>query len=87
MEPLDKCMSMLRVLISDGNAQALALAEGAIDEFVAAHVGIMRKSDALAVLEGKILDLSEAPKGPSEAFANLVLDHLDDRIVQLQKNA
>jgi hypothetical protein len=86
MEPLEKCMSMLRVLIKEGNAQALPLAERAINEFIAAHDGTLHKSDALGVLEGEILDFGET-KGPSDLFVNMLLDYIDDRIIGLRRDA
>jgi hypothetical protein len=70
-----------------GDTNAVGLAEAAIKEFIDAHHGSTAKADALGVLEGEILDSHVRPGGRRDQFAGLLLDYIDHRWAEFQKNA
>jgi ribosomal protein S18 acetylase RimI-like enzyme len=87
MNPLEKCLSVLRVLIKVGDPDAVGLAEAAIKEFIDAHPGNLAKVDALSVLEGEILDIDVRPEGRRDHFASALLDYIDQRLAEFRRNA
>jgi hypothetical protein len=76
MTPIEKCLQTLQALVKAGDIKAMGLAETAIDEFVAAHVGRDRQTDALNTLDRNLVFLRKQVGGPSAEFADVVFDYM-----------
>jgi hypothetical protein len=78
MEPLEKCMAALRVLIGQSaDPSGVVLAGRAVDAYLAAYPKPASKIGAIAFLKERLeFDRSQS-KGGQLGFVNLVFDYLD----------
>jgi hypothetical protein len=84
MDPLEKCMQPLRVLIASGDDSGIVLAEKAVTEYLAAfpkpqHAG------ALHILQDAIAPIWQTSSGRQTEFINMVLEYTDKRMQALQE--
>jgi hypothetical protein len=84
MTPIEKCLQTLQALVKAGDIKAIGLAETAIDEFVAAHVGRDRQTDALNTLDRNLVFLRKQVGGPSAEFADVVFDYMGKKFGTLR---
>jgi len=74
MGPLDKCLSVLRPLIVEGHTNGVAMAERAIDEFLAARKGALRN------VREVVQTHQEATSGDERSFADKVNDYIEEKM-------
>ena len=84
MTAIEKCLQTLQALVKAGDIKAIGLAEKAIDEFVAAHVGRDRQTDALNTLDRNLVLLRKQVAGPSAEFADVVFDYMGKKFATLR---
>jgi|SRR5262245_17590219 len=85
MTPIDKCLQTLQVLVRAGDIKAIGLAEKAIDEFVAAHDGRDRQTDALNTLDRNLVLLRKRVSGLSVEFVDVVFDYIGKQFETYEK--
>jgi hypothetical protein len=76
MEKLDKCLSVLRPLISEGDANGIVAAERAVNEYVAAAPESGRK-EALASVQKAVEAHKEECAGIDLSFADTVNNYIE----------
>lgn len=76
MTTLDKCMSVLRPLIAEGDTKGVGAAERAVNEYVAATEPSDRKNALLNVQQALQAHREEAP-GINLSFADTVNDYIE----------
>jgi len=76
MTPVEKCLQMLGALIDEGNPNAIASAEQAIEEFLATATNVEGQMGALNDLCDKLLSMSRTKYGRSWNFATVLLESL-----------
>jgi hypothetical protein len=81
METFDKCMSVLRPLISEGDTKGIGAAERAVNEYVAATPESERQT-ALASVRKAVEDHKDDCSGIDLSFADTVNDYIE----RLMKN-
>ena len=88
MEPLDKCMSVLRVLITQAasNPNSVALAEKAVDEYMARFLTAQSKTGAIPLLQDALEPQLRAAKGTQLDFINLIYDYTDRKMRELRQS-
>jgi hypothetical protein len=74
--PIDKCMTTLRLLISEANPNGIALAERAIDQLIAAQDGPPRQVRALHMLEEMLAPMWKSATGKQLNFVNVLFDYV-----------
>ena len=74
---VEKCLETLRVLVTEGNAEFVGLAEQAIEEFLVTERDTDGRLDALNVLEGELSSISQNIYGPSLAFASILFESIE----------
>ena len=79
MGPVDKCLSVLRPLIVEGHTNGLAMAERAVDDFLAAVSPTARKG-ALHNVREVIQTHLEAASGDERSFADKVNDYIEEKM-------
>jgi len=84
MNPLEKCMQALRVLIDSADDRGIIPAERAVNEYLATFP-IYQHAGALHMLQDAITPLWRGSSGTQTEFINAVLDYTDDRIFALQE--
>jgi hypothetical protein len=84
MNPLEKCMQALRVLIDSGDDRGIIPAEKAVNEYLAAFPKYQH-AGALLMLQDTITPLWRGSSGTQTEFINMVLDYTDDQILALQQ--
>jgi hypothetical protein len=84
MDPLGKCLQSLRVLIATGDDNGIALAEMAVNDYLATFPKAQH-AGALHVLQGAITPLWQASSGAQTEFINMVLEYTDNRMSALQE--
>jgi hypothetical protein len=86
MEPLEKCMSVLRVVIGQAsNANSIVLAENALDTYLASFSTGMMKTGALTILQETLKPHWRAAAGVQLDFINLIYDYTDKQMRELQE--
>ena len=83
MDPLEKCMQPLRVLIATGDDGEIVLAEKAVNEYLATFP-IAQQAGALHILQDAIAPLWQASSGGQTEFINMVLEYTDSRMRELE---
>ena len=83
MDPLEKCLRPLKVLVASGDDNGIVLAEKAVDEYLAAFP-TAQHAGALHVLQDAITPLWQASTGSQTEFINMVLEYTDNRMRALQ---
>jgi hypothetical protein len=76
MEIFDKCMSVLRPLISEGDTNGIGAAERAVNEYVAATPEPERQK-ALAGVQKAVEDHKKECSGIDLSFADTVNDYIE----------
>ena len=76
MLSIDKCMTTLRLLISEANPNGIALAERAIDQLIAAQDGPPRQVRALHTLEEMLTPIWKSATGRQLNFVNVLFDYV-----------
>ncbi|ANW01934.1 hypothetical protein [Bradyrhizobium icense] len=76
METFDKCMSVLRPLIAEGDTNGIAAAERAVNEYVAATPSPDQKN-ALATVQQAVQAHKEECSGLDLSFADAVNDYIE----------
>jgi hypothetical protein len=76
METFDKCMSVLRPLISEGDTNGIGAAERAVNEYVAAPPESERQT-ALANVRKAVEDHKDDCSGIDLSFADTVNDYIE----------
>jgi hypothetical protein len=84
MDPLEKCMQPLRVLIVSGDDNGIELAEGAVNEYLASFPKAQH-AGALHMLQDAITPIWESSRGAQTEFINMVLGYIDNQIRALQE--
>jgi hypothetical protein len=85
MEPKEKCLQPLRVLIANGDVKGIELAERAVDDYLAGFPNLDLKAGALHVLQQEVTALWQKSSGAQVDFANLVFDCIDNRMRALNE--
>ena len=80
MTPLEKCRATLLALIRVGDPNGLPLAEKAIDEFVASHVGGNRQTDAILKLQTELEPSARGAVGAHHIFIETVYDYTEAKL-------
>ena len=80
METLDKCMSVLRPLIAEGDTNGIGVAERAVNEYVAATPSPDQKQ-ALANVQQAVQAHKDECPGVDLSFADAVNDYIE-RLMQ-----
>ncbi len=75
---LERCLQTLRALASTGDVNRIALAENAINEYVALHQTPDTQTEALNMLQNAF-DAVDYPPGPQREFVNTVEQIIRDR--------
>jgi hypothetical protein len=83
MDPLEKCMQPLRVLIATGDDGGIGLAEKAVNEYLASFP-TAQHAEALHLLQDAIAPLWQASSGGQTEFINMVLGYTDSRMRALE---
>lgn len=83
MDPLEKCMQSLRVLIGAGDDAGIALAEKAVNDYLASFP-VAQQADALSLLQDAIAPLWQASSGGQTEFINVVLEYTDSQMRGLE---
>ena len=76
MEKLDKCMSVLRPLIREGDANGIGAAEKAVNEYVAAAPELERQQ-ALASVQQAVKAHKDECAGIDLSFADTVNNYIE----------
>ena len=84
MDPLEKCLQPLKVLIANGDDGGIVLAENAVDEYLATFP-VAQHAGAMDILQDAIAPLWQASTGGQTAFINMVLEYIDNRMRALQE--
>jgi hypothetical protein len=87
MEPLAKCMSVLRTLIAQApdDVNSIVLAEKAVDGYLSVFQTAATKTGAIAILQEALNTDWRASIGSQLNFINLVLDYLDGHMRDLRE--
>jgi hypothetical protein len=84
MDPLEKCLQPLRVLVASGDDGSIVLAEKAVDEYLAAFP-VNQQASALHALQDAIVPLWQASTGGQTELINMVLEYTDNRMRALEE--
>jgi hypothetical protein len=86
MDPLEKCIQPLRVLIDAGDDGGIVLAQKAVNEYLASFPIAQRaqRAGALHLLQDAIAPLWQASSGGQTEFINMVLEYTDSRMRALE---
>ena len=76
-------MQRLRALIASGDDGGIALAEKAVNEYLASFP-IAQRAGALHLLQDAIAPLWQASSGGQTEFINMVLEYTDSRMRALE---
>jgi len=78
MEPIQKCLRPLQVLIAKADANGIGLAERAVDDYLASFPPGPVQAGAF-FLQQEVTALWQKSNGAQVEFANLVFDYIDNR--------
>ena len=81
MPHFDTCLGMLRRLITDGDSNAIPLAERAIDDYLEATPATARKS-GLRLLQQGVLNKHRAVVGAQRSFAETVNAYIEKKLME-----
>jgi hypothetical protein len=80
MDPIEKCMQPLRVLIASGDDGGIMLAENAVNEYLQSFPTPRLRAGALHLLQDALTPLWQASSGGQTIFLNAVLEYTDNRM-------